>query len=62
MKLSEGQLKKKGYIRLKLWVTEEAIRCGVGAASIHARVARGYYRGVIRLVRVNPRVIFVKPL
>ncbi len=62
MKLSEAQLQRQGYVRLKRWITEESIREKAKPQTIWARVNRGYYRGVIRLVRVNPRVIFVKPL
>ena len=59
--MSEAQLERKGYLRLKLWATEEAIRTGKGLHAIYARVSRGYYAGTLKVVQVNCRVSFVKP-
>lgn len=60
--MRESQLERHGYIQLKRWVTEEAIRTGKGLHAIYARVSRGYYSGTLKVVQVNCRVSFVKPM
>lgn len=50
---------RKGEIRLKQWVAEEAMRNVVSTSAIWNRIYRGWYRD-LKLRRAGTRTIFVK--